>query len=88
MDKWSVWSPFSSSCGPNAFRERSREILKEAQYGGTCPFIRSQVEKRNNTLPCFKILSFSDFNIPLIELTFPDGSTNNIILGKHEFRNR
>ena len=93
MDNWSEWSAPSTTCGSGATQTRTREILKEAQHGGKCPFERRQVQNVKNTLPCFEILSYSQFdnplpNIPLIEITYPsDGSKDRIILGKHELGN-
>jgi hypothetical protein len=48
----------------------------------------TKVEKCPNPIPCFDLLSFSDFDIPLFEVTFPNGEMRNMILGKHQFRNR
>ena len=94
MDNWSEWSDPSTTCG-GATQMRRRKILMKEQHGGKCPFKTSEVRnfKNKNGLPCFKILSCSQFgnplpNIPLIEITYPkDGSKDNITLGKHELSN-
>ena len=46
---WSVWkeSDCSSSCGPEAFRTKSRTVIRQAENGGTCKGKNQEIESCN-----------------------------------------
>ena len=86
---------FGSVCSAVIYLRSTDCYRVRRKYGGEeCPHEISQIEKCNKKeLPCFEILSHSQFDnplpdIPLIEITYPsDGSKDRLILGKHELGN-
>ena len=75
LSEWTPWSE-CPSCGEPTQSSRSRDIIKESKYGGTCDTNRNQTKDCNppkcpDALPSFIYLGQDVYDTPIINVTFP-----------------